>query len=76
MPRYFFNMRGVRPSIDQEGEELPDDEAAWQEATIIAGELFRDIDGKFRPGQELALEVTDDQRNPLYMISIGAKQMK
>jgi hypothetical protein len=57
MPRYFFNTRGIRPITDEEGEELPDNETAWNEATIMAGELFKDIDGKFRPDQEWALEV-------------------
>jgi hypothetical protein len=76
MPRYFFNVHGVRQSADYEGEELPDDETAWDEATIIAGELFRDIDGRFQPGQEWTLEVTDDQRQSLYFINISAKKMK
>jgi hypothetical protein len=75
MSRYFFNIHGVRPIRDNEGEELPDTEPAWHEATIIAGEMFKDIDGKFRPGQDWSLEVTDDQRKPLYMIQISAKQM-
>jgi hypothetical protein len=55
MPRYFFNVQGTRQTIDELGEELPDDKAAWVEATIIAGELFRDIDGKSQPGQEWTL---------------------
>jgi hypothetical protein len=76
MPRYFFHVHGVRRSHDEEGEELPNDKAAWDEATIIAGELFRDIDGKFRPGQEWTLEVTDHERKPIYTISISAKHMK
>ena len=76
MPRYFFNMHGVRPSVDDQGEELSDNEAAWHEATIIAGEIFRDIDGRFRPGQDWVLEVTDEQRKPLYTIQISAQQMK
>jgi hypothetical protein len=76
MPRYFFNVHGVRPSADYEGEELPDDKAAWDEATLITGELFRDIDGKFRPGQEWTLEVTDHARRPIYTISISAKYVK
>jgi hypothetical protein len=57
MPLYFFNVRGVRKSSDNVGEELPDNEAAWEEATIIAAELFRDIDGRFQPGQQWTLEV-------------------
>ena len=66
MPRYFFNVHDERSNLDTEGEELPNDEAAWREATIVAGEMFRNIDGKFRPGQEWRLEVTDEGRNPLY----------
>ena len=76
MARYFFNIHGARRSLDEEGEELPNNEAAWKEATIIAGELFSDMNGKFRPGQEWALEVADDQRKPLYMIRISAQEMK
>jgi len=51
MPRYFFNVRDVYPSIDTEAMELPDSEAAWKEATSFAGAVCQDIDGKFRPGK-------------------------
>jgi hypothetical protein len=57
-------------------KELPNNEAAWREATIIAGELFKDIDGKFRPGQQWALEVTDENRKSLYTIRISAQELK
>jgi hypothetical protein len=63
----------LRDEID---EELRDDEAAWKEATIIAGELVKNIDGNFRPDQEWALEVTDAIRKPLYMIRISAQTIK
>jgi hypothetical protein len=76
MPRYFFHVHGVRQSRDEVGEELPDDEVAWAEATIIAGELFRDIDGKFQPGQVWTLEVADADGQPLYYININARKMK
>lgn len=75
MPRYFFNVHNVDPSIDDVGEELADDEAAWHEATIFAGEIFKDVDGRFRPGQEWSLEVTDKARKPIYFITIGSKRM-
>jgi hypothetical protein len=61
MRRYFFNVHGERSAPDQVDEELPNNEAAWHEATLIAGELFKEIDGNFRPGQEWSLEVTDAQ---------------
>lgn len=76
MPRYFFNVHNVRPSTDNDGEELPNNEAAWHEATLIAGEIFKDIDGNFRPEQEWSLEVADEQRKPLYIIRITSKLMK
>jgi hypothetical protein len=75
MARYFFNVHNVGSRPDMEGEELPNDEAAWHEATIIAGELFKDIDGKFRPGQEWSLEVTDERRNSLYFIRVSAQKI-
>jgi hypothetical protein len=73
MPRYFFNVHDVSPSADDQGEELPDDEAAWREVTTFAGALFKDIDGRFRPGQEWTLEVTDASGKPLYEIYISSK---
>ena len=55
-------------------EELPDNEAAWRRATVIAGSaLFKD-NGMFRPGQEWALEVTDEARKPIFFIQIAAWQ--
>ena len=41
---------------------------------MTAGEIFKDVDGKLRPGQEWALEVTDEAGSPLYSIRIEAKQ--
>jgi hypothetical protein len=75
MPRYFFHVKGFRPSPDDIGEELTDNEAAWQEATLVAGEIFKDLDGKFRPDSEWALEVTDERGKPLYLIQINSKRM-
>ena len=71
-----FHIRhGTRAALDEEGEELPNDETAWHEATIIAGELFRDIDGKFRPDQEWAWRSPTTSAN--LCIRLGsAKQMK
>ena len=75
MPRYFFNVHHHSQGRDTEGEELPDDAAAWREATIITGELFKGIDGGFQPGQQWQLEVTDARRNPIYILRIIAEEM-
>jgi hypothetical protein len=45
-----LNSRDIPDSED--GEILENDEAAWHEATLVAGEIFKDVDGSFRPGQE------------------------
>jgi hypothetical protein len=75
MPRYFFNIHHEGSGPDVEGEELPNDEAAWLEATLLARELFKETDGKFRPGQEWSVEVTDERRNPLYFIRVSAEEI-
>ncbi|WP_409364740.1 DUF6894 family protein [Bradyrhizobium sp. AUGA SZCCT0105] len=45
------------------GENLPDKDAAWKEATITAGQLFEDIDGGLKPGVEWRMKVTDEAGN-------------
>ena len=75
MARYFFNIHDEGSDPDKEGEELPNNEAAWHEATLITGELFKDFAGKLRPGQEWSLEVTDERRNPLYFIRVSAEEI-
>jgi hypothetical protein len=44
-----FKVHNVTPHSDDLGEELPD-AAAWHEATIIAGELFKDIEATSSQG--------------------------
>lgn len=74
MPKYFFNVRHERLSLDNEGEELSDKHAAWREATQIIGKLMQEIDGSLRPGRDLRLEVTDEFKNPLYVIRVVAER--
>jgi hypothetical protein len=77
MPRYFFNVHLqalADGAEDIEGEELANDEAAWHEATLMLGDLAKDIDGKFRPGQNWSLEVTDDHRRPLFFIHVSSER--
>jgi hypothetical protein len=49
MPRYFFNIHHDTVHLDHEGEELPDKHAAWKEATVMAGKILQDLDGKLFP---------------------------
>jgi hypothetical protein len=43
---------------------------------LVAGEIFKDVDGAFRPGQEWKLEVQDEQRRPLFSIHVTSKELK
>jgi hypothetical protein len=56
------------------GEELPDQRAAWKEATVTAGQLLQSLDGKLQPDQDWRMEVTDEFANPLYVIHVSAKR--
>jgi len=75
MPKFFFNIHHEKPGVDAIGEDLPDKDAAWKEATLIAGELFKDMDGNFQPGTDWSIEVTDERRNPLYLIRVSAEEI-
>ena len=75
MPKYFFNVRHENFEPDVIGEHCLNNEAAWKEATQVAGELFKDVDGRFRPGQEWSLEVMDEERKPIYSILVIGKEL-
>ena len=68
MPRYFFHVYHDRPELDEEGEELPDAQAAWREATVTVGQIIQDLNGRLRPGRGWRMEVTDEFANRLYVI--------
>jgi uncharacterized protein DUF6894 len=74
MPRYFFHVYHDYYQHDSEGEELPDAQAAWREATVMAGQMLQGIDGKLQPGHDWSMEVTDEFANPLYRLHICAEK--
>ena len=76
MPRYFFHVYHDRTELDDEGEELPDKHAAWQEATVTAGQILQGLDGRLKPGHDWRMEVTDEFKNTLYVLHISAEQGK
>jgi hypothetical protein len=74
MPRYYFNVYHDTARPDQEGMELPDQSAAWEEATMAAGEMIRSLDGSLKPGHDWRMEVTDEFQNPLWELNLKAKK--
>jgi hypothetical protein len=60
MPRYYFNLKDGRVSLDDEGTELADIKAARQEAVRFSGEVLRDGAGdSLWEGEPWRLWVTD-----------------
>lgn len=73
MPRYFFNVRDVEPSTDYQGR-TSQRRRGLKQAASFAGDVMKDIDGRFRPGQEWSVEVTDEQKRMLYRIEISSRK--
>jgi hypothetical protein len=74
MPRYFFNVRhGTDSYLDKVGEDLPDNLAAWHEATCSAGQSIRDLDGRLKPGTDWRMDVLNEQGRIIYSIEVKAK---
>jgi hypothetical protein len=74
MPLYYFNIHRDKVQIDPDGEDLPDQHAAWREATITAGRILQDLDGSLKPGHVWRLEVTDEFRNQHFILRISARK--
>jgi hypothetical protein len=61
MRRYYFDIReGDKVAIDEEGKELPDVEAAQEEAARSLADLARDKVG-CHPFCEVSIEVRDSE---------------
>jgi hypothetical protein len=74
MPRYFFNVFHDTRNLDEVGEELADQHAAWKEATVMAGQILQSLDGRLKPGHDWRMEVEDEFRNPLFLLQISAEK--
>lgn len=66
MPRYFFNVHDGQGPAEQDppdidGSLLADPETARAAAVTLAGEMLKDLDGKFWSGADWTMVVTDEQ---------------
>jgi hypothetical protein len=70
--RYFFNLAGAVHDPDNDGLELPSLGDARVMAAQHAGEVLRDRPGVVWEGEELRVEVTDENRLVLFtLITVG-----
>lgn len=74
MARYFFHIVDGDISIDTEGTELPDLEAARSEAISAAGEILKEAGVNGWKGIEWQMHVTDDSNKTLLKLVFSAEQ--
>jgi hypothetical protein len=68
MALYFFHLEDHVLSVDQHGTELPDDEAARDQATTMVGAILREEPRKFWDTGLWRLLVTDADRKVLFRL--------
>ena len=66
MPLYVFNLHDGQHPLEQDvpdtdGTLRADPEAARSAAVVLAAEMLKDLDGRFRSGSDWTLAVTDEQ---------------
>ena len=72
MQRYYFDFHdGVEVSLDQEGTELSDMQAARDEATETLLSIAKDALPPSGKARELSIRVRDEQGKHLLAISLG-----
>jgi hypothetical protein len=77
MPQFFFTVvDGKNSQIQDEGLDLPDDHAAWIEATIACGELLRELDGRLNPGDQWSMAVKDETGRDLYLLEFKTQKFR
>jgi hypothetical protein len=80
MPLYFFNFSHApepeSPPFKNEGLELVDNDAAWEEATTACGEKLREMDGRLRPGGGWQMDVTDANGKAIFALRFTTESME
>ena len=77
MPTYFFHIRhGKYASALSDGIELPDLEAARQEAAFMCSDMARDIVSALGDSPEWRMEVSDDTGRKLYRLTLLAESLE
>jgi len=71
MPRFHFHTQDGSCSVDREGLDLPDIEAAREEAAKSLGDVLRDTPGLFLEHDNLQIIVTDDNDLTLFSFDLS-----
>ena len=74
MPLYYFRIqKGQFSGAADQGTELADDDAAWEELTRICGDLVGSISRKLKQNAEWQMELLDEAKKPLFRIRLVAE---
>jgi hypothetical protein len=73
MPLYFFRIRNGRYSgASEQGIELADANAAWQELTSSCADMVGGICRRLGRDTQWEMELLDEQKRPVFRISLVA----
>lgn len=73
MPHFYFNVHDGHDIPDEDGQELPNVDAAKVQAVIVAADMLRDHAHAFWRDGEWRLDVTDEAGTVLFSLTmIGA----
>ena len=76
MPSYRFRVAHQRPDLDHYAVvDLPDDKAAWEQATTACGEILVELDGDLPEGSEWSMEVSDAE-GAIFLLTFGARRVR
>jgi hypothetical protein len=71
MPLYFFRIRNGRYSgASEQGIELADRDAAWQELTSTCADMVGGICRKLKQNAQWEMELLDEFKQPIFRISL------
>ena len=72
MPRFYFHVRDGADIRDEVGTELPDIDAARNQAIASSSEMIWDLGRKFRLAEVWQMTVTDENGQELFELSFTA----
>jgi len=75
VPRYYFHLRFDHESIDRDGVELPDFQAAWAEAIRSFGEMLRIRDGSLSPDTPFEMVIADENGTQLCRLRFATEML-
>ena len=73
MPRYVFDVHDSKDMPDAEGTGLPDRHSMPEEAVRLAGEVLRDLNGKFS-GEPWTMAVRDESGRAVLTLRFSATE--